>query len=501
MNGETTRDLLLILVMAMVTFATRLLPFLLFDRGEEPPKAVLYLGRVLPPAIMAMLIVYCLKGVSFATPAGWVPALLSCGAVVLLHLWKGNDLLSIFGGTILYMALVQGVFGEGGAEMEDCLAALRQEVDRLDDQIAELFLKRMEVTGRIGACKEELGLPLMDPRRELEVLRSAAAETLDEGRKLELAHLFETVLALSRRDLRRRVGGNDPGPGYSRCRRAEAAARQPVERPRVVYQGVAGAYSEMASLRFFGEDCRCQGLPTFEEVFQTVAQGGADYGVVPIENSSTGAIRQVYELLGRYECYIVGENTVKVEHCLMAPHGATLDTITHVYSHEQGLFQCEPFLARHPGWVGVAHGDTAGSAQYVAQTGDITKAAICSSRAAELYGLEILARGVNYNSNNTTRFVVVSPVMELREGADKISAVLSLPDEVGSLHEVLTIFAVHGLNLVKLESRPLPGRSWEYLFFLEFDGSLADPAMDGALQELSQASAEMRVLGNFKSNL
>ena len=290
--------------------------------------------------------------------------------------------------------------------MEDCLAALRQEVDRLDDQIAELFLKRMEVTGRIGACKEELGLPLMDPRRELEVLRSAAAETLDEGRKLELAHLFETVLALSRRDLRRRVGGNDRGPGYSRCRRAEAAARQPVERPRVVYQGVAGAYSEMASLRFFGEDCRCQGLPTFEEVFQTVAQGGADYGVVPIENSSTGAIRQVYELLGRYECYIVGENTVKVEHCLMAPHGATLDTITHVYSHEQGLFQCEPFLARHPGWVGVAHGDTAGSAQYVAQTGDITKAAICSSRAAELYGLEILARGVNYNSNNTTRFVV-----------------------------------------------------------------------------------------------
>lgn len=385
--------------------------------------------------------------------------------------------------------------------MEDCLAALRQEVDRLDDQIAELFLKRMEVTGRIGACKEELGLPLMDPRRELEVLRSAAAETLDEGRKLELAHLFETVLALSRRDLRRRVGGNDPGPGYSRCRRAEAAARQPVERPRVVYQGVAGAYSEMASLRFFEEDCRCQGLPTFEEVFQTVAQGGADYGVVPIENSSTGAIRQVYELLGRYECYIVGENTVKVEHCLMAPHGATPDTITHVYSHEQGLFQCEPFLARHPGWVGVAHGDTAGSAQYVAQTGDITKAAICSSRAAELYGLEILARGVNYNSNNTTRFVVVSPVMELREGADKISAVLSLPDEVGSLHEVLTIFAVHGLNLVKLESRPLPGRSWEYLFFLEFDGSLADPAMDGALQELSQASAEMRVLGNFKNNL
>ena len=317
----------------------------------------------------------------------------------------------------------------------------------------------------------------------------------------ELVRLDREIERLLRRRLELVAGPESGSTGYDQCRRAMEAARCPVSQPRVVYQGVAGAYSEMAALTFFGKEARCQGLARFEDVFEAVHRGEADYAVLPIENSSTGAIRQVYELLGRYECYIVGENTVKVEHCLMAPHGATLDTITHVYSHEQGLFQCEPFLARHPGWVGVAHGDTAGSAQYVAQTGDITKAAICSSRAAELYGLEILARGVNYNSNNTTRFVVVSPVMELREGADKISAVLSLPDEVGSLHEVLTIFAVHGLNLVKLESRPLPGRSWEYLFFLEFDGSLADPAMDGALQELSQASAEMRVLGNFKSNL
>ena len=172
--------------------------------------------------------------------------------------------------------------------MEDCLAALRQEVDRLDDQIAELFLKRMEVTGRIGACKEELGLPLMDPRRELEVLRSAAAETLDEGRKLELAHLFETVLALSRRDLRRRVGGNDAVRDT-----ADAGGPRPPRGSRWRDPGWSirawrGAYSEMASLRFFGEDCRCQGLPTFEEVFQTVAQGGADYGVVPIETAHRG---------------------------------------------------------------------------------------------------------------------------------------------------------------------------------------------------------------------
>ena len=381
------------------------------------------------------------------------------------------------------------------------LEELRQSIDQIDQELVRLFERRMAVTREVGEYKQQVGLPVLDAAREREVLAKKLNLISNPDLQADVVQLYENIMAISRRQQRSLVLEGQENPYLTKILGDIARAEAPIENPRVVYQGEPGAYSEMAAVDFFGEDIHAVGLEQFEDVFLALKEGRADYGVVPIENSSTGAIRQVYELLGRYECYIVGENTVKVEHCLMAPHGATLDTITHVYSHEQGLFQCEPFLARHPGWVGVAHGDTAGSAQYVAQTGDITKAAICSSRAAELYGLEILARGVNYNSNNTTRFVVVSPVMELREGADKISAVLSLPDEVGSLHEVLTIFAVHGLNLVKLESRPLPGRSWEYLFFLEFDGSLADPAMDGALQELSQASAEMRVLGNFKNNL
>ena len=178
-----------------------------------------------------------------------------------------------------------------------------------------------------------------------------------------------------------------------------------------------------------------------------------------------------------------------------------VDTITHVYSHEQGLFQSDRFLKQYPHWIQVPFGDTAGSGKYVAETGDITKAAICSSRAAELYDLEILVQGVNHNGNNTTRFVVVAPNMEFRAEADKISAVLRLSHEVGSLHEVLTIFAMHGLNLEKLESRPVPGRSWEYLFFLEFSGNLLEDEVDAALQELSQTCAYLRVMGNFKRNM
>ena len=169
-----------------------------------------------------------------------------------------------------------------------------------------------------------------------------------------------------------------------------------------------------------------------------------------------------------------------------------------VYSHEQGLMQSEKFLDQHRDWRRVPTLDTAGSAKQVAKTGDRTAGAICSRRAAQLYGLNILVEGTNHNALNHTRFVVVSPVMELRERRDKISALFRLPHQSGSLHQILTLFAVQGLNLLKLESRPIPGQSWEYLFFLEFSGDLLASGMDGVLHELSQLSSEMRVLGNFK---
>ena len=182
----------------------------------------------------------------------------------------------------------------------------------------------------------------------------------------------------------------------------------------------------------------------------------------------------------------------------MALPGVGLDRIRTVYSHEQGLMQCEKYLDAHRDWARVPTLDTAGSAKLVAETGDPTAAAICSRRAARLYGLNILAEGVNYNSMNHTRFAVVSPAPELRPGRDKISAMFHLPHQSGSLHEILTIFAVQGFNLLKIESRPIPGRGWEYLFFLDFTGDLAAEGMDGVLHELSQLAAEFRILGNYR---
>ena len=383
----------------------------------------------------------------------------------------------------------------------DELKQYRDQIDTIDRQLAELFQQRMDVVDKVGQYKLERSLPVLDAKREQEVLAAKAALARDEAMSADLAALFEHLMAVSRRRQRKLIRETGDDPAYQRCQRALAAARTPIDRPRVAYQGVAGAYSEMACINFFGDAAETIGLEQFEDVFQALKTGAADYAVLPIENSTSGAIRQVYDLMSEYECYIVGETTVKVEHCLMAPKGATLDTITHVYSHEQGLFQSDRFLNTHPDWVQVPCADTAGAGRYVAQTGDVTKAAIGSERAAQLYGLDILVRGTNHNANNTTRFVVVSPAMELREGADKISTVFSLPHEAGSLHRIMTIFAVNGLNMTKLESRPMPGHSWEYMFFLEFTGSLLAPEMDGILRELSQTAADFRVLGNFVSNL
>ncbi|HIT24867.1 MAG TPA: chorismate mutase [Candidatus Enterenecus avicola] len=382
----------------------------------------------------------------------------------------------------------------------DELQQLREEIDQIDRQMVELFRQRMAVTGQVGQYKLAHGLPVLDAARERQVLQDKA-RLVDGDLRPGVTTLFQTIMSISRRQQRDMTREGADNPGLPRFVQALSGVRTPVEHPRVVFQGVAGAYSEQACVNFFGEEVDATGLPQFEDAFVALKEGRADYAVLPIENSSTGAIRQIYDLLTQYDFFLVGETTVKVDHCLMALPGATLDTITHVYSHEQGLMQSAKFLSRHPQWRQVPQWDTAGSAKLVAERGDVTCAALCSARAAKLYGLNILACPTNDNPHNTTRFVVVSPRMELREGADKISTVFLLPHRAGSLHEILTIFAVHGLNMVKLESRPLPEHSWEYMFFLEFTGSLNTPEIADVLHELSQTTGDFRVLGNFVSNL
>lgn len=378
----------------------------------------------------------------------------------------------------------------------DELTALRNDIDAIDRQITDLFTRRMAVTKQVGEYKLARGMKVLDRTREAQVLAQKAAQ-VDGSMRTDVTALYETIMNLSRRQQRRLMTEEDPW--FDALRADMQAARVPIAAPRVLYQGEEGAYAEQAAVEFFGEDCARRHLPAWEDIFVALRRGEADYGVLPIENTSTGSINQVYDLLSKYGAYIVGEQTVRVSHCLLAPHGATADTVRTVFSHEQGLLQCEEFLKDRPGWARRTAANTAAAAKLVAEGGDVTCAAIGSARCAALYGLNVLAEGINFSAHNNTRFVVVAPVMELPAGRDKISALFTLNHESGTLYRILTVFAAAGLNMVKLESRPIPDRPFEYRFFVDFTGDLTAPGMEEVVRELSQSAESFRILGNYKA--
>lgn len=379
----------------------------------------------------------------------------------------------------------------------DNLQKLRDQIDDIDQALLNLFAQRMAVTQRVGEYKLAHGMAVLDEEREKEVLTSKTALAPPEL-KGDVTALFETVMALSRRQQRRLVAVNGESYAAYLAQKAQAA-RAPAKEPQVVYQGVPGAYAEEAAAAYFGENAPRRGLAAWEDVFAALQGGEADYGVVPIENSSTGSINQVYDLLAHFGAFIVGEVTLQVNHCLMAPAGVALGDIQTVYSHEQGLRQCAPYLKSHPAWEQVPLGNTAAAAKYVAESG-APCAAIASERCAKLYGLTVLERHIAQAEENATRFVVVAPRMELDAGRDKVSALFTLPHKAGTLHQIMAVFAAQGLNMMKLESRPIPGRNWEYLFFVDFSGNLLAPDMDLVLQELTECASSFRILGNYRSS-
>ena len=222
---------------------------------------------------------------------------------------------------------------------------------------------------------------------------------------------------------------------------------------------------------------------------------------LPVENSSTGGITEVYDLLRHYGCYITGEKCVKIEHNLMALPGATLSGITEVYSHPQGFAQCKDFFAEYPQMKLVPYYSTSKSAEAVKESGSMHLAAVAGKQAAELYGLQILAANINYNGNNTTRFIIIANEAEHSADADKITLVIAVKHEPGSLYRVLGYFYHSGLNLTNLESRPIEGKSWEYFFHIDLMGNLADTNVQETVRMLSDNCAYFRILGNYRSDM
>ena len=267
---------------------------------------------------------------------------------------------------------------------------------------------------------------------------------------------------------------------------------------KVVYQGVEGAYSHIVTKKIF-LDIPCENVATFEDAINTVVEGEASYCVVPMENSSAGIVADTYDLLLKKSAVIVAEYDLHINHCLLVVRGGNIKNITRVYSHPQALMQCAGYLKEHPNWSQISLLNTAVSAKMVKDEGDHKNAAIASELSAEIYGLDILDRGINRNLNNTTRFVVLSREKIFSKKSKKLSIILELPHEKGMLYNILEIFVLNGLNLVKIESRPIPEKTFEYRFFIDVEGNLNSANVSNVLTILKKEVTFLKILGNYCS--
>ncbi len=273
----------------------------------------------------------------------------------------------------------------------------------------------------------------------------------------------------------------------------------------VCYCGVPGSYAEEAAYGYFGDAAGYTTVKSFAQAFEEVVEGRANYAVLPVENSSTGSINEVYDLLSEFDCRIVGEYIVKVKHCLLTLPGVELSEIEEVFSHEQGLLQSGSFLEKYPNWKLSPVYNTAAAASMVKDSGKRSYAAIASYRAAEIYGLEIKAEKINFKQHNDTRFVVIARDFPKKSDGKKLSIMFSTPHYSGALCDVLLVFKKYNLNMIRLESRPIPDKNWEYMFFVDFLVSDSEPStqedLSRALAELLLTTRMLRLLGQYEPAL
>lgn len=373
------------------------------------------------------------------------------------------------------------------------LEELRVQLDEVDDQIIQLYEQRMGLVEQVGEWKIQNGKKVFDRQRERSKLQDVADKVSSDFNKKGIQELFEQLMAMSRK------------VQYQQLVEAGALGRLPfiqvssldTEYARVVFPGTEGAYSQAAMEYYFGENCNSFYVRTFREAMEAIEEGAADYAVLPIENSTAGAVDEMYDLLVEFENYIVGETIIPIIHTLSALPGAKLTDIGRVYSKGVALMQTSRFLGEHGDWQQISVANTAIAAKKILEEQDKSQAAVCSAYAAKVHGLEILEENINDDPNNSTRFIVVTNQKVFLKDAKKISICFELPHESGSLYHLLSHFIYNDLNMTKIESRPIEGRNWEYRFFVDFDGNLAEPAVKNAIRGLREESRSLKILGNY----
>lgn len=373
------------------------------------------------------------------------------------------------------------------------LSDYRKEIDELDKELVSLFERRMNVVKKVAQYKKDNNLQVFHKDRENIVFEKAVACLKDKSYTDEVIKFINATMEIGK-GVQKRIIDDTKKLAELDIKREEIDFTK-----KIGYAGVAGSFTEEGAIKFFGKDSNRTSYEDFEDVCIALKNGEVDYGVLPIENSSAGAVADTYDLLRKYGFFIVGEESIKIQQNLVGIKGAKLEDIEEIYSHAQGIRQCTEFLKQNKEWMLIPYHNTAVSAKYVKELDDKSKAAIASKNAAEIYGLSIIEEGINNQKDNYTRFVVISREPKVTKDADKVSVVFSLEDEAGTLYRLLSYFAENNINMIKIESRPMKDTPWSYLFYVAFEGSIESNEAKKALELIKNSSEYFRLLGAYKS--
>lgn len=373
------------------------------------------------------------------------------------------------------------------------LTEIREEIDGIDSEIVRLYEKRMKLASDVAEYKISTGKQVFDKAREDSKLNTLEGQAGSDFTKNGIRELFEQIMSMSRKKQYQLLTehGIVEQPEFSEVEKLDYTGAH------IVFQGVEGAYSQQAMMAFFGEQCDGYHVETWRDAMEAIKNKEADYAVLPIENSTAGIVSENYDLLVEYDNYIVGEQILKIEHALLALPGTELSDITCVYSHPQSLMQCSNYLQEHRQFETISVNNNAIATKKVRDDGKKNQAAIAGAITADIYGLQVMESAIQNNKNNSTRFIIVTGKKLYRKESDRISICFEIPHESGSLYHMLSHFIYNGINMTNIQSRPIPGRNWEYRFFVDFEGRFTDTAVVNALRGLAEETISLKILGTY----
>lgn len=371
------------------------------------------------------------------------------------------------------------------------LGEIRDRIDKIDKELVKLLEERMKIVEDVVDYKIENNMQIFDSKREEEVITKNTNRVENQKLKKYIEKMLNDIMSVSKEYQESKIFSIK-----------ENNEKRDFSDKSIGYTGLPGSFAHEVLMSLVHENhSDIKNYNTHEDLAEAVSKGEVDYGILPIENSSTGEVRDSMDLIKEKDVYIIGEISHKIKQNLLGIKGSSIENIKNVYSHEQALMQSSKFLNTHPDWILNSFSNTAIAAEFVKNKNNKENACIANIKTKDLYNLELLAEGVNNNKENYTRFVIIGKKLEISSESNKISIVTSIEHKAGSLFKLIEIFSKEKLNMVSIKSRPIPYKTWEYYFYIDFEGNLNDKNVISAFENIELQMSYMKILGNYRSDI